>query len=223
MEPSQSNNPPGNCTASTTLIVEVYATPAPPTMTGTPVQLNGFAYVRTILANCEYANAAVPFTWKLTFQAPNGGETDVTNTLTDAKTLTPSFTPPTDGTYLAQLTGTSPKLGSKSAVTSVPVVPPPPVLLESEGHITFLRVHDLGTGFGPAGDFIDVEAVVQIDSEPGKSFGFQLRNDKFRPSREGQLNLLRDAFNHNSTVLLDYLIIPGKTNGILFRTALTKQ
>ncbi len=32
-------------------------------------------------------------------------------------------------------------------------------LLESKGRITFLRVHDVGTGFGPPTDFLDVEVV----------------------------------------------------------------
>ena len=54
-------------------------------------------------------------------------------------------------------------------------------LLQSSGRITFLRVHDVGTGFGPPSDFIDVEVVVQINTKPGESFGFQLRNDANRP------------------------------------------
>jgi hypothetical protein len=34
------------------------------------------------------------------------------------------------------------------------------------GRITFLRAHDVGTGFGPPDDLIDVEAVVKLDSRP---------------------------------------------------------
>ena len=95
-------------------------------------------------------------------------------------------------------------------------------LLESSGKITFLRVHDVGTGFGPPSDSLDVEVVVQLDSQRGKSFGFQLRNDNNRPARSGMLDLLRDAFNHNWTVLIDYNLPDGKTNGVIIRTALTK-
>jgi len=36
------------------------------------------------------------------------------------------------------------------------------------------------------------------------------------------LDLLRDAFNHNWVVLIDYNLDPGKTNGVIIRTALTK-
>jgi hypothetical protein len=95
-------------------------------------------------------------------------------------------------------------------------------LLGSSGRLTFLRVHDVGTGFGPPSDFIDVEVVVKLDSKPSNAFGFQLRNDNNRPARAGMLDLLRDAFNHNWVVAIDYNLDTGKTNGIIIRTALTK-
>jgi hypothetical protein len=95
-------------------------------------------------------------------------------------------------------------------------------LHESWGKLTFLRVHDVGTGFGPPNDFIDVEVVCKLDTKPTFAFGFQLRNDNQRPARAGMLDLLRDAFNHNWQVVLDYNIDEGKTNGVIIRTALTK-
>ncbi len=96
-------------------------------------------------------------------------------------------------------------------------------LVESKGHITFLRVHDVGTGFGPPSDFLDVEVVVQLDSQPGKSFGFQLRNDSNLPPRQGMLDLLRDAFANNVPVLIDYNVTPPKVNGVIIRVAVVKQ
>ena len=95
-------------------------------------------------------------------------------------------------------------------------------LLESSGRITFLRVHDVGTGFGPPTDSIDVEVVIKLDTMPNNAFGFQLRNDNNRPARSGMLDLLRDAFNHNWVVVIDYNLDAGKTNGVIIRTALTK-
>jgi hypothetical protein len=95
-------------------------------------------------------------------------------------------------------------------------------LLESSGKITFLRVHDVGTAFGPSNDRIDVEVVVRLDSQPQNAFGFQLRNDGNRAARAGMLDLLRDAFNHNWRVTLDYNLDTGKHNGIIIRTALIK-
>lgn len=96
-------------------------------------------------------------------------------------------------------------------------------LIESKGRITFLRVHDVGTGFGPPSDFLDVEVVVQLDTQSGKSFGFQLRNDNNRPARQGMLDLLRDAFANNSPVLIDYNVTPPKVNGVIIRVAVVKQ
>jgi hypothetical protein len=97
-----------------------------------------------------------------------------------------------------------------------------PDLLEAQGRITFLRVHDLGTGFGPPNDFLDVEAVILLDSQPGKGFGFQLRNDQNQPAREGMLQLLRDAFAGNEPVTIDFLRSTGKNNGTIIRVALVK-
>jgi hypothetical protein len=96
------------------------------------------------------------------------------------------------------------------------------VLLQATGYITMLRVHDLGTGYGPGDDFLDGEVVIHLDSQGGNGFGFQLRNDDFRPAREGMLNLLRDAFNNNWIVTINYLIEPDKSNGVIVRAWLTK-
>jgi len=95
-------------------------------------------------------------------------------------------------------------------------------LLQSSGKITFLRVHDVGTGFGPPSDFIDVEVVMKLNTRPGESYGFQLRNDANRAARQGMLDLLRDAFNNNWTVAVDYNITPPRKNGVIIRVAVLK-
>jgi len=95
-------------------------------------------------------------------------------------------------------------------------------LLAKSGKVTFLRVHDVGTGFGPPTDFIDVEVVMQLNSNKTESFGFQLRNDANRAAREGMLDLLRDAFNNNWTVIVDYNVTPPKKNGVIIRVAVVK-
>src|SRR5690606_15350765 len=38
------------------------------------------------------------------------------------------------------------------------------------GKVTLLRVHDVGTKFGPPSDQLDAEVIVKVDSEPGRSF-----------------------------------------------------
>lgn len=95
-------------------------------------------------------------------------------------------------------------------------------LLQSTGKLTFLRVHDVGTAFGPPTDRIDVEVVMKLSSQPDRAMGFQLRNDGNRPARQGMLDLLRDAFNHKWNVTVDYNLDTGRKNGVAIRVALTK-
>lgn len=92
-------------------------------------------------------------------------------------------------------------------------------LASASGKITFLRINDVGSGFGSPIEFLDAEVIVQLDSQPGKSFGFQLRaNDKEKDARLGMLDVLRSAFRGNRTVALDYLR-NGAQNGVIIRAA----
>jgi hypothetical protein len=91
-------------------------------------------------------------------------------------------------------------------------------LAEARGAITFLRVNNVGTGYGPPSDFIDVEVVISLDELPGRGFGFQLRADSEEEARHGMLGLLRDAFARNSRVTIDYTKT-GLRNGRILRVA----
>ncbi len=95
-------------------------------------------------------------------------------------------------------------------------------LRNSQGWLTFLRAHDVGTGWGPPGDQLDVEVVFMLDSVPGGAFGFQLRTDANEPVREAMVGLLRDAYVHDLKVSVDYFIDPGKHNGRAIRIALVR-
>lgn len=95
-------------------------------------------------------------------------------------------------------------------------------LLEKTGNIVFLRAHDLGTGYGPPNDFLDVEAVFILNAIGDGAYGFQLRNDDKLPARQAMFSLLRDAFVNNLPVTADYLIDPGKVNGTAIRVALIR-
>jgi hypothetical protein len=96
------------------------------------------------------------------------------------------------------------------------------VLRHASGKLTLLRVHDVGMKYGPPNDQIDVEVVIKLNSQPDLAFGFQLRTDQNQPVRQGMVDLLRDAFNHNWTVTIDYEIDPDKKNGVIRRVWLTK-
>jgi hypothetical protein len=93
---------------------------------------------------------------------------------------------------------------------------------QRSGRLTFLRVHDVGSKYGPSTDQIDVEVVIQLNHSSDPSLGFRLRNDANRVAHQGMLDLLRDAFNHGWQTTVDYEIESGKKNGVLFRVWLTK-
>jgi hypothetical protein len=220
------DDPPiGNCVPGSTLSVNLNISPGSQVTTNTRMQLSGNSDVNHVTRDCEFTQTTAEFTWSLTFQPPGGAETDATGLLVSANTLTPFFIPTLEGTFRVKLTGhaanLTPATITRSAV--ITVVLPPPVLLNAQGKLTLLRVHDLGTGFGPPTDFIDVEAVVQLDSQPGKSFGFQLRNDRNRPARQGMLDLMRDAFTNKLKVSIDFLIVQGKSNGVIIRSSLLQS
>jgi hypothetical protein len=98
-----------------------------------------------------------------------------------------------------------------------PALAAPEQIFAEEGKLTLLRVHDVGTGFGPPSDFIDVEVVIRLDSQPERAFGFQLRADADEAARRAMLDLLRTAFNENKTVRVDY-VSTGGSNSTLIRT-----
>lgn len=94
--------------------------------------------------------------------------------------------------------------------------------LQTSGKISFLRVHDVGTKYGPPSDQLDVEVIIKFSNNPQKSYGFKLRDDNDKLTHQGMLDLLRDAFNYSHTVTIDYDIEQGKNNGTIMRVWLTK-
>jgi hypothetical protein len=97
-------------------------------------------------------------------------------------------------------------------------------LLASQGKLTFLRVHEVGSAFGPPSDRIDAEVIARLDSVPDRGLGFQLREDGNRPVRQGMLDLLRDAFENDTTTRIEYELDEdaGKKNGIIIRVILLR-
>jgi hypothetical protein len=95
-------------------------------------------------------------------------------------------------------------------------------LLQTSGKLTLLRVHALGSKYGPPQDQIDVEVVVKLANQADKAFGFQLRDDAQGPVRRAMLDIFRDAFRQDWTVTIDYWIDPGKMNGIIHRVWVTR-
>jgi hypothetical protein len=84
------------------------------------------------------------------------------------------------------------------------------------GKVSFLRVHEVSSKFGPPNDQIDVEVVFQLAGVAGKSFGLQLRNDTNRLTHYAALDLLRDAFANGYKVLTDADFTGTHKNAVVF-------
>jgi hypothetical protein len=95
-------------------------------------------------------------------------------------------------------------------------------LLNFSGPLSMLRVHDVGSKFGPPSDQIDVEVVFMLGTQPQKAFGFTLRNDSNEAAHREMLSLLRSGFDHNWVVHTDAEVPSGKNNGRSIRVWLTK-
>lgn len=92
------------------------------------------------------------------------------------------------------------------------------------GELSYLRVHEVGSGFGPHSDFIDVEVVCGVRGKDG-GFGCTLREDGNRFAHAGMLDLLRDAFNQDTVIEIEYVVDPGefgKVNGTILRVTRRK-
>jgi hypothetical protein len=83
------------------------------------------------------------------------------------------------------------------------------------GRIELLRVHDVGSGFGPPTDQLDAEVIVLLDSEPEKAFGFKLRPGADERVARGMLDLLRAAFERDVRVHLEFIRTGCRTGRIM--------
>lgn len=91
------------------------------------------------------------------------------------------------------------------------------------GKIKLLRVNDgPNHSWGPPGDELKTEVIVQLDTAPDMAFGFDIKSeDPNLPARLAMLSVLRDAYIHNLTIHLNCQIDPGKKNGVLRRINLS--
>ncbi len=76
-------------------------------------------------------------------------------------------------------------------------------LFSASGRLRFLRVNDVGGSFGPCPNCITAEVVFNFVSS-NNWYGLRLLNDANLPAHQAAVDLLRDAFNNNWTVQVDY-------------------
>lgn len=93
-------------------------------------------------------------------------------------------------------------------------------ILTIDGRLSFLRVHDVSTGFGPPIDFLDAEVIVKLDSAPLKAFGLQLRTGADEAVNQQSLDLLRDIYKHNKPIRIEYERVGPRSGRIIRITQL---
>ena len=76
----------------------------------------------------------------------------------------------------------------------------------------------MGSGYGKAPNFLDAEVIVKLAEDPVRAFGFQLRADANKPTRQEMFDLLRSAFVTARPIRLDYITI-GPLAGEIIRVA----
>jgi hypothetical protein len=93
-----------------------------------------------------------------------------------------------------------------------------PALIKSKtGKISLLRVHDVGTKYGPSHDQLDAEVIVRFQNDGHLAYGFKLRNDNNLPVAQAMFAMLQDAFNTRTSITIEYREEELRNNHSLFR------
>ena len=71
-------------------------------------------------------------------------------------------------------------------------------LLQTSGKINFLRVHEVGSKYGPSNDQIDAEVVIKFVGNSSKAYGFKLRKDNNHVDTPGNVRCVKRCFQLQS-------------------------
>ena len=91
-------------------------------------------------------------------------------------------------------------------------------LEQTSGKLRQLVVRDLGKPYD-APNRTDLQVVVELDTEPDKTFGFALRGRQ-AAARHGMLELLRDALGAGRPVAIAYSLAPDNVTRVIHRVSL---
>ncbi len=86
----------------------------------------------------------------------------------------------------------------------------------ASGRVSMLRVHEVGSGYGPDTDPTPGEVIVQLDTEPARTFGLPLRNDREEAVGVAQLELLRSSLEKGFPIHIEYEVV-GPTGASVVR------
>jgi hypothetical protein len=88
------------------------------------------------------------------------------------------------------------------------------------GKLTYLLVRQ----GRPPNDFLDVEVIVGLHTDPVRRFGFKFGGGNINDFiHQGMLDILRDAFNNNWQTTIDYRIEHTNNDGIIQQVKISKE
>ena len=90
------------------------------------------------------------------------------------------------------------------------------------GKVTLLRINRVGGSYGPASDKLDAEVIIKMSSKPDYAFGFQLRKDNDEITHQAMLTVLRESYNSDRNVKIEYTREGSKKNLFIIRVILEK-
>lgn len=76
-------------------------------------------------------------------------------------------------------------------------------LFQTTGLVEWIRVNNVGTGYGPPSDFIDGEVIFKLTNENDR-YGFKLRDNPNALVAQGGLSLLEEAMRNDWRINVDF-------------------
>jgi hypothetical protein len=76
-----------------------------------------------------------------------------------------------------------------------------------EGVVKLIRLNEVGSGYGPHFDRLDMELILAVDSYPDLVIGLPMRGGPAEAVHWSMLTSLRAAFRRGSRVRLEYLTL----------------
>ena len=93
----------------------------------------------------------------------------------------------------------------------------------TKGKVTFIRVSP-SYGWGPSQDHLNTPVIFGLDAHPDTAFGFELTaGSPDLPTQLAMLAILRDAFTHNLSIGIVYIVYEFHKTGHVISLDLVSQ
>ncbi|MFZ0613306.1 MAG: hypothetical protein WAM73_13800 [Desulfobacterales bacterium] len=76
-------------------------------------------------------------------------------------------------------------------------------IIGAEGRVQMMRVHVHGTGYGPAGNYLNEDCIVRLDTKPGAAFSIDISGAN-APAGKRMFDLMRSVYDKQVPVRIEY-------------------